>query len=691
MIVDARRGTSRIDGACAVTAVVAAIAFALGLHAILPLVPGFALCAVVIFFVAPGVLAAWMVFAPGPGRSFGAWCIGPIWGYGLSSLVLLGLWAAGLRREGLLVAPLLAVVPALALGWLARGTVAPRQFRRADVVAVLVLIALVPALVGRPFARVGETLPEGRAYRAYFTADFVWRMAVVAELSKGDFPPRNPFYRGDRMHYYWLAHLLPAAEYEALQKDVRIEKVLLTHSMMLGLAFTVFLFYFVRRWVDSTAAAVAACLIAFLGSSFEGLERVIHLWRTGAPYAVLTTLNIDAVTRWFYGSLPVDGLQRLVWYQPHHSTGYALGLSALLVAAEARDALSVRVMTLCGVLLALCLLLSSFAAIMLTDMVCVVALIRALRERDWRRLPTAALAGALPLVAATWLAFELRYVDRSGSSLFRFLVNPLAMTNTTQTLVLSFGPLLIGAVAGAIVAIRRRAIEFVPIAVIVLVSFLFYFFVDLRDHQFVYVGWRAGHFLFVAFAVLTGYALTALRGQSRRVRTFGLTAAVLVTLLSVPTFAIDFYNTQDTSNRREGPGFPWTLILTPDETAMFDWVKSYTPQDAVVQIEPFSRESTWAYVPAFVERRMSAGLPISMVPLGKYQEASERVREIYRTRDPEAAYERAARLGIDYLVVGGPERHAYPGFEDMLRSNPARFHEVFRRPGVSVFLVQGAR
>ena len=191
--------------------------------------------------------------------------------------------------------------------------------------------------------------------------------------------------------------------------------------------------------------------------------------------------------------------------------------------------------------------------------------------------------------------------------------------------------------------------------------------------------------------MLTGYALTALRGQSRRVRTFGLTAAVLVTLLSVPTFAIDFYNTQDTSNRREGPGFPWTLILTPDETAMFDWVKSYTPQDAVVQIEPFSRESTWAYVPAFVERRMSAGLPISMVPLGKYQEASERVREIYRTRDPEAAYERAARLGIDYLVVGGPERHAYPGFEDMLRSNPARFHEVFRRPGVSVFLVQGAR
>ena len=35
-----------------------------------------------------------------------------------------------------------------------------------------------------PFAHVGEELPEGRAYRAYFTADFVWEVAVVAELAK---------------------------------------------------------------------------------------------------------------------------------------------------------------------------------------------------------------------------------------------------------------------------------------------------------------------------------------------------------------------------------------------------------------------------------------------------------------------------------------------------------------------------
>ena len=47
----------------------------------------------------------------------------------------------------------------------------------------LVLLA-VTLVVGLPYAHVGEELPEGRAYRAYFTADFVWEVAVVAELAK---------------------------------------------------------------------------------------------------------------------------------------------------------------------------------------------------------------------------------------------------------------------------------------------------------------------------------------------------------------------------------------------------------------------------------------------------------------------------------------------------------------------------
>jgi hypothetical protein len=98
---------------------------------------------------------------------------------------------------------------------------------------------------------------------------------------------------------------------------------------------------------------------------------------------------------------------------------------------------------------------------------------------------------------------------------------------------------------------------------------------------------------------------------------------------------------------------------------------------------------TWAYVPAFAERRMAAGLPISMVPLAPYQAASERVRAIYGEHDPDAAYRRAAELGIDYLLVGRPERLSFPGFEEMARSSPARFREVFHNTEVTIFLLEG--
>lgn len=662
----------------------------LAIRAIAPLGPGLMLSGMVALFAVPGLIAAWMVFAPGSGRLLAAISVGPIWGYGLSSAALLALWAAGVRGWPLLIAPVLALLLAVPIAGIARGSIAAVPARRGDLVAVLILIALVPALVGRPFARVGEVVPDGRAYRAYFTADMVWRMAVVAELSKGEFPPRNPFYRGDRMHYYWLAHLLPAAEYRLLHKRVTIEQVLLTHSVALDVAFVMFLFGFARQWITSTAAVSVACVAALIGSSFEGTERLLHYWRQGAPLTLVETLNIDAVTRWFYGSLPVDGLQRLLWYQPHHSTGYSLGLSAVLLAGRARDPLSPRVMLFCGTLLGLCLLLSTFSAIMLTAMVAGVAVIRLIHARAWRNVLPAAIAGAAPLMVATALAFSLHYVDRSGSSLFRVLANPLAFQQTTVVLILSFGPLLIGGIVGILLAFRVSAYTFTPILVIVAVSFLFYFFVDLRDHQFVYVGWRAGHLLFVAFTVLTALAIQELMRRPPPIRATAVVTGALLVLLSVPTFAIDFYNTQDVSNRGPGPGFPWTLVLSHDELDMFQWIKSYTRPNAIVQVEPFVRDpSTWAYVPAFAERRMSAGLPISMVPLQKYQAASAQVRALYQETDPKVAYERAAQLGIDYLIVGPPERQAYPAFDTMLASSPVHFRPVFKRTDLSLYAVEG--
>jgi hypothetical protein len=671
-------------------ALVTTAAVALSIWAIAPLGTGLLLFALTVWFSIPGVLAAWLMYAPAPGRGVAAWTVGPIWGYGISSLVLLGLWMAGVRSTLLLMAPLLAGVVALAAGSLLRGSLTAPAFRRADLVAILLLLIAVPAIVGRPFAHVAEPLPEGRAYRAYFTADMIWRMAVVAEVSKGSVPPRNPFLRGEALHYYWLPHLLTAAEYRHMHRSVSMEQVLLVSSIALGLAFLLFLYGFVRQWVDSPAAAAIGCLGALVFTSFEGVERLLFIWRQGAPLAVLRDVNIDAVTRWFYQSLPIDGLQRLLWYQPHHSTGYALGLSALLVVVQARRTLSAPLLAFSGCLLGLCLLFSTFAAIMLTMMVAATAAWILIRERQWTMMAAGGIAGAIPLALSVALAESLRYVDTSGPSLARLLVNPMAVHNIPLALLLSFGPMLIIGGCGAVMAARRDAGRFAGIATIVIVSFLFYFFVDVRDHQYVYVGWRAGHFLFVGLAALVGFALQEWWRRGGAVRVAGVTATVALGLLALPTFIIDFYNTQDITNRNPADPYTWTLVLTNDELAANTWIRTFTAPDAIVQVEPHVREGRrWADVPAFAERRMSAGLPISMVPLTPYEAASAKVRALYEERNPDAAFDRAARLGIDYLIVGPPERQKFPEFETTLRARPNRFREAFKSGEVSIFMLEG--
>lgn len=86
----------------------------------------------------------------------------------------------------------------------------PRWTSRHTAALCLVLL-LGPSLVVRPFERNGEIDAEGNQYfRAYFTADFMWHMALTAELSRLRLPPRNPYVARERLQYYWTYFLLPA-------------------------------------------------------------------------------------------------------------------------------------------------------------------------------------------------------------------------------------------------------------------------------------------------------------------------------------------------------------------------------------------------------------------------------------------------------------------------------------------------
>lgn len=613
-------------------------------------------------------------------------CFGPLVGQALGSVALTGLWALGGRGAWVIVAAPLLVA---ALVWPAtrlQGRWRLPATSAGDAVALAALLLIVPIVAGLPFAHVGEVNGEGQFYRAYFTADYVWRRAVVAELAKGAFLPLNPYFHGDVLHYYWMPHLLTAVQYRFAEAWASLDELLLVRSVFIDGFFVAFLYGTVRLFGVRPWASAAGVAFVIVASSFEGLYTLYDFWSRGTPLAEVRNLNIDAITRWYFHGIPIDGLQRLLFYQPHHAVGYAMGLLGLYSVSHRARPRDAAAMFVSGMLLALSILISSFAGLMFTAAAALFEAVTVVRRLAFRQAITHAIAAGIPLAIATALVFALQYVD-TGGSVVAFGVNRVATQSFWLVTTLSFGPVLIISAAAIGQALSAQRSGLSVFAALAGACVVFYFFINVRDHQDVYVGWRVGHLLFMAATVLAGIVFEHLEGAPTPGRVAAWLAVAIVGLTGLPTTVIDIYNTQDLSNRNEAPGFRWTLVLTPDDRQVFDWIRHNTRPDSIFQVDPLVRDSeTWAYLPAFAERRMAAGLPISMIPLQKYQEGSERIRGIFDDT-PLSAYERALRAGINYVLVGPPEREAHPGVEQRFDSIGSLMPLAFRNGTISIYEV----
>jgi hypothetical protein len=680
----------RFRSSWALTAAVAVLLVA-EIIVIAPRADAWVIVATQIWMALPGVALARRAFGADSSRA-AAWFVGPAIGFGFSVFGLLLFWAAGVQNW-------VALVGAPALTWLL-AAIAGRtgglrlrlpRFDRRDVAGISAALMVVPLITWAPYDHVAEPVPDGEAYRAYFTADFVWAMTVTAELAKGDVPPVNPFLSGQPVRYYWMSHLLSGAIYRNTRgRGVTAEQVVLLDGLAFSTAFVGFCYALVRFAGGSAAFAALAIAVGFLANSYEAFNR-FWVYRQAEALFDWKDLNIDAVTRWFYQGMPVDGLQRLFLYQPHHLTGYVLALSGLWIVGFAEDVTDMSIALWAGVLLGLGFLFSTFTAIIIGLAVGVLFAARLIADRRLSAVFQCAILGAGPIVVAIFVSMLLGYTDPREGFLIRFGINRVALRQWPLMFLLSFGPLLFAGLAG-LLRVRWVVRDGAAVASLVLSALVFYFIADVPDMGGVWVGWRSGHLLLIGFAVIGGAALSA--AWRRRGARLPLAVVSLVAIaFAVPTVAMDIYNAQDITNRRPGPNFPWTLIIKPQEREALDWLKRATPADAIVQIEPTARETqSWAFIPAFAERRMSGGLPISMIPLRPYREATQHVRMgVFLAPNAQEAHAMAEFLGIDYLYVGDLERDHYRQLSEAIAERPDLFPVVFKNESVTIHGVTRSR
>ena len=554
--------------------------------------------------------------------------------------------------------------------------------------ALALVLALTLALAVPPFARVGEPDDQGNhRYRAYFTADFVWHMALTSELAKFSSPPRNPYLASEAIHYYWTYFLLPAAVSQTGPAPVRsVETCLKVNAVLTGLLFMASVF--MLAWAASgrpVAVAAAVCLVLLAGS-FEGTYEIFRLWHRGQGLAELKDTNIDAITAWHFEGHRIDGLPRCLWYVPQHSMAYALGLVALTAAAAAGATGTLGAIAIQGVALACSTAINPFVGGIFAAAWGTSIVVDALRRpAPAHAILRHALAGVPVALALAW-CIASRMVEGAGGVL-EIGLRGASLHAPFLSLFLSLGPVLIPAVGGLLLLGGSNARGVVPSISLSLAALALMFFVRLRVDTS-WVGFRAGQMFLVAAPPLVAGCLAAWWERPRLRLGAGLTFAVLL-LLGLPTTVIDAYNAQDTSNRNVGPGdFHWTVVLDPEQQQALLWIKRATPRDAIVQMEPEVRgRDEWSLIPSFGERRMAAGLPISLMSVPAYQQRSDLVKTMFASNDAHEAATIAHDLRVDYIYVDALDRATYPGVEKFDRS-PDLFVSRFKRGAVAVYEVR---
>jgi len=546
--------------------------------------------------------------------------------------------------------------------------------------ALLAVLLLTLTVATPPLAHVGRTDNEGnRYYRAYFTADFVWHTALTSEIGKFSMPPRNPYLARQPIHYYWTYYLLPAAVSQTGPAPIRdVQLCLKINALMTGLLLMSAVFLAAWTAAPRPGAAAVAAALALVATSAEGTFQTWRLWSRGAPLAELRNWNIDAVTAWPpFGGHRIDGLQRCLWYVPQHSMAYALGIIAL-VAAGSGPSSSLALIALSGIALGCAVAFNP-----LVGGIFALAYGAAIVVQAWRQpavIVRHALAAIPVLLAIAWCVSNQMVEGAGGFLQFGFL--GASRQQPIVTLFLSLGPILVTGAAGLLFAGQLSVAPAIPFAILSAIALFLMYFVRLSVDQ-AWMAFRAGQMMIVGLAALTARFVAAKSGARGAIAS----AIVLLALVcGAPTTIIDEYNAQDTSNLAMGPGFPWTIVVTPQQQQAYAWIRQNTPPNAVVQMDARARErATWSNIPSFAERRMAGGLPISLLNVPEYAERSDRIKAMYATRNADEAANIAHSLRIDYVYVDEVERGAYkdgicfdasPAFEKVFEASPVAVYRI---------------
>lgn len=465
-----------------------------------------------------------------------------------------------------------------------------------DTVWLFCWLAIVAAAIFFPFSGVGRETTNGFAYRPYFNADFFRNMSVAGSLASTGIPPVNPYFSGYTLHYYWFFHVM-VAFVRTVFPQMQMDSIMVQLSLLSTLMFAACMFFILKTQVQFRTVLILMLPLFVIGSDCKSLYVLAYLKSHKLTWAAFTTLNIEGMLRWIWHVPQIDFLYRAMLYAPQHLLALTVVLMTLLTWKRLNDW---RVMIPLSVLIFASIGFSAFIGGLLLLAYSVAFLIFLVQKWKILKLWQTAVVVSIGLFfAASYLYLFQMFI--AGGTQFRFGLDQGILKHFWRYTIYNWGPLLFLGIAGCFVPAKNNISRWGLILPLLTCFILIYFVeIDLPGQSDISlkVGYLSHIFLLILAARFLNFVLTL-----SAIKKIALLTAFTISMVpAAMTWAMDAFNTGDTTNQR------LTTYIHPEDAKLMTWIRQNIPPDAIIlNVSAHASQFQYSILPAFAERSVFIG------------------------------------------------------------------------------------
>lgn len=511
-------------------------------------------------------------------------------------------------------------------------------FRKRNILTLIIFLIILSAAVCFPFKNIGKNTNQGFAYRAYFSTDYLKHFGVTSKLAYSKIPPENPYFKNEKLHYYWIPYSFPSTIY-VFNKNIK--NSVLIWSLIVNYIFLTIFFYFIfsffKRNKKPYLKSVLISLTPIFFLSFEGIYFLINNAKGNfLNYINLgKDYNIDALTRWIWNLPQIDALLRSLLYTPQH----LLSLTFLLIYLYFRRIKRNHVYFF-GILFIFSFSTSLFIGIVFLIIYFIDQIHLFFSNRKDFSLTNNSLFLFFVILSGFFL-LAVRIIKLGAER--HFIVKTIPLEMLIPFLFLNLGFVFILGLIGSVVFSLRSSNFFSIIGIISIISV---FRIEGFESD---ISLKFG---LVLILLLTESMLTLLTKVKFKKVSLFCVLFFFFFLGGIFTSGLDVYNSSDITNRK------FTLYVNKDEYKLLNWSKKHLPKGKIIQEYPLIREEYFSIIPTFSDCSAFVGDKmhgqIFLIDPNKYRNRVELMEKYFKN----ISYfkKELSDLGIEYVFWGPSEK-----------------------------------